>query len=120
LNWALEGLERLIARGHFMAMPASMAAEKEKARTDSDTVAGWTESVEPVLAETASSGSKLSAVLCNYQSWCNAMGFKPVSRVKFLDRLKTLIPGLKVGRRSKNDRTETLNLSLSESAKAEF
>lgn len=112
LDWALAGLIRVLSRGGFGVLPAAVQVEKENARANSCSVKSWFQSVEPRLTESAATGATLKAVMDNYKNWCLDMGMKPVSCKKLIERLKIFQPEIKAGRRSKTDRTETINLII--------
>lgn len=113
LNWAIEGLKRVLNRGGFGVLPKSIQNEKENARLNSCSVKSWFESAEPTMASSAANGASLKFVMESYKKWCFDMGMKPVSCKKLIERIGIFLPEVKTGRRSKTDRTETINLIIS-------
>lgn len=86
LNWALEGLERLLARGRFdEAVPASMRAAAQSAKTETNSVHAWSHDLEIGLLTTATTPK--TDVYSSYASWCRENGMVPVSSMRFWKRL---------------------------------
>ena len=118
LNWAVAGLERLLARGHFPPLPDRLADEKKKARTSSNSVAGWLEDREvrilDLSADSANAGCAKAGVYLDYQLWTKINGLSAVSSIKFWERVRMIHPGLKEFRRGEKQRERCMNLFVPE------
>ncbi|WP_367066031.1 phage/plasmid primase, P4 family [Oryzisolibacter sp. LB2S] len=86
LNWALEGLQRLLARGRFDASPPpAMLTAKQAARTETNSVHAWVE--DAGIERTLIPDTSKSKVYMVYVSWCRENGMMPLSSPKFWKRL---------------------------------
>lgn len=93
LNWALEGVVRLQARGRFdPVLPPAMQQTLEIAQVDSDPVRTWSQESEIGL-KTASDTLKAD-VYSSYSAWCRSNGFTVDSSVKFWKRFSKLFKGM--------------------------
>lgn len=95
LNWAVEGLERLLSRGSFDVIPDSMKDDKASARTSANSVAAWSEDVEPAIIAGEHEGVKgmsSDKIYHNYNYWCQKNGMKAVSSINFWQRIDVLHP----------------------------
>lgn len=84
--WAVEGLQRLMARGGF-DQPESVKAAGEAYRREVDSVAAWLATQEIYTTGAPVPGS---ACYVSYAAFCDLEGRKPVSRLNFYSRLKEL------------------------------
>lgn len=86
LNWAVEGLQRLLSRGRFDATPPpAMTAATQAARTETNSVHAWVNDVgieRTLVVETSK-----AEVYTVYVSWCRENGMVPVASPKFWKRL---------------------------------
>lgn len=90
LNWALEGLQRLLARGRFDASPPpAMRTAKQAARTETNSVHAWVE--DAGIERTLIADTSKSEVYTVYTSWCRENGMMPLSSPKFWKRLSDSI-----------------------------
>lgn len=91
LDWALLGLQRLLARGDF-AVPQVMEQAKQEAIQSSNTVASWAEAAGVSLARV--SGQMIAKVdlYQQYRNHCMQEGVMPVANPEFFKRLRTLFP----------------------------
>lgn len=86
LNWALDGLQRLLARGRFDASPPpAMRTAKQAARTETNSVHAWVE--DAGIERTLIANTSKSEVYMVYASWCRENGMIPLSSPKFWKRL---------------------------------
>lgn len=86
LNWALEGLQRLLERGRFEAtLPPAMTAATQAARTETNSVHAWVN--EASIERTTSTDTSKSAVYTTYAIWCKENGMLPVASPKFWKRV---------------------------------
>ncbi|WP_426079186.1 DNA primase family protein [Janthinobacterium sp. PSPC3-1] len=86
LNWALEGLQRLLRRGRFeAALPPAMTAATHAARTETNSVHCWVN--EASIERTTTTDTSKSAVYTAYAIWCKENGMLPVSSPKFWKRV---------------------------------
>jgi len=112
LNWALEGLRRLLDRGAFPPLPEGLKTSQDDGKRQSNSVAGWMEDVEAKLAEGRDSGMAKSHIYLDYQDWCGLNGVRPVSSMKFWERIKIAHPGLLEWKRGEK-RVRCVNLLFS-------
>jgi len=82
--WAIEGLKRLMNRGHFK-LPIICKKAMGEYLTDNDTLIQWLEDTD--LAEETRQ-AKRSEVWVSYRDWVKEGGMKPYGRSKFFKRLK--------------------------------
>jgi len=101
LNWALEGLERLVSQGHF--------TEPESSR---DAVVALHDLVSPVAAFVRDRCQRgFYSIACDalykgWREWAEEMGHRPGSVQSFGRDLRAVIPNLRVGHpREGDDRT---------------
>ncbi len=93
LNWALEGLQRLRARGRFdPVMPAQMAAAISSAKAETNSVVAWGTDVGLELSTQCRTPKE--AVFEAYTDWCAANAMRAVSSPRFWIRLNEHLPGI--------------------------
>lgn len=90
LNWALEGLRRLLQRGKFPPLPAALLEAQKTGKQQSNSVSAWVADCEAVT--TTSDGEVISKKFAYflYSNWCKRNGTKPVSSFRFWDRMELL------------------------------
>lgn len=93
LNWALEGLERLLARGRFdETMPQPMQEVMAAARLETDSVRAWVDDRDIALGTTTDTAK--DAVYQAYAAWCEGAGMCSLSSPRFWSRLPDVLSGL--------------------------
>ncbi len=92
LDWALAGLQKLVARGRF-AVPETVEKAKRDAKHDVNTVASWIWSTGAVLDDCARTMKQ--ALYESYREHCEQKGFHSCNESQFFKRLKSELPGLK-------------------------
>lgn len=96
LNWLLQGLRDF--REHGLQEPEEIATAAEQLRQTSDSVASFiTDQVEDgilVLDETKS--IELRLLMNQYETWCTRNREQPVKRRRFLNKVESMFPQLKV------------------------
>lgn len=93
LNWALDGLKRLLARNDSLPpMPAAMVQAQKTGKQQSNSVSAWV--VDCEADADISGGNTLSKKLTYhfYRDWCSRNGMKSVSAQKFWERLEPSAP----------------------------
>lgn len=90
LNWAIEGLQRLLERGRFAPLPAAVADAIEGGQRDSNSVMSWWQDVEPAFSSSFQLKSQKEDVYEHYALWCKANGFKCCASNKFWERTKQI------------------------------
>lgn len=86
LNWALIGLQRLLARGRFdECLPGPMRSARRDVQQETNSVQSWADDRGIALA-IAVETSKTN-VYADYVSWCKANGMSPVASPKFWKRM---------------------------------
>nr|WP_230370674.1 DUF5906 domain-containing protein [Paludibacterium denitrificans] len=97
LNWALEGLLRLLARGRFdEVIPTSMRSAAQSARSETNSVQAWGHDLGIELTTTVETPK--ADVYANYAGWCRENGMVPVASPKFWKRLPDSIGAVTEGR----------------------
>lgn len=94
LNWALAGLQRLLARGGFdPELPRPMADLLSGAKAETSSVAAWVADAE---AEVQVGGPFISKneVYAGYKSWCATNTMGAYSSMKFWTELYRILPEL--------------------------
>lgn len=89
LNWALEGLGRLLARGKFPPLPAEVQAAVDAGKRETNSVMAWVQDVEPEVTSTAETPKDV--VYQHYQGWCRQNGMGAVSSERFWQRLRQIM-----------------------------
>lgn len=112
LNWALEGLQRLLARGRFDATPPpAMKAATQAARTETNSVHAWVN--DAAIERTTTTDTSKSEVYTAYAAWCRENGMAPVASPKFWKRLPDSLGPIVEGRAvTKAGRIRTCNVLL--------
>lgn len=111
LNWALDGLKRLLDRGSFPPLPEALQAAQHAGKRQSNSVAAWLEDVDLVEAEGRDGGFAKSTIYTAYAVWCGKNGMKAVSAIKFWERMRQAYPELIEFKRGER-RTRCVNLLL--------
>ncbi|GAV19306.1 hypothetical protein MMIC_P0240 [Mariprofundus micogutta] len=113
LNWSLEGLQRLLERGHFDP-PQVIREQLEQARISADSVLGWTS--ECVVERSDHCDADRQTSYAEYKEWCSANGLKSVGMPTFRTRLDELVGVLSEKRRQTRDgkRPYCINLTIGE------
>lgn len=98
LNWAIEGLLRLLKRGGFeVGLPGPMQQLLQDAKTETNSVLAWYQDMACTLSTEAT--TRKAWVYEHYVSWCQSNGMSPVASPKFWKRLPHVAGGpLLVGR----------------------
>lgn len=113
LNWAIEGLLRLLKRGSFdVALPGPMKAMLHQAKTETNSVQAWFEAVDCRLGTEARTPK--TQVYTHYAEWCRANGMAPVSSVKFWKRVPEVVGAGKLmdDRMRANDGTQPRSCNI--------
>lgn len=112
LNWALNGLQRLLARGRFdAAPPPAMMAATQAARTETNSVHAWVNDAD--IARTTTTETSKTEVYLAYMAWSRENGMVPVSSPKFWKRLPDALGPIVEGRAvTKSGRIRTCNVLL--------
>lgn len=111
LNWALEGLQRLLARGRFDTAPAAMKAAAQAARTETNSVHAWVNNVG--IERTLTTDTSKADVYTDYAVWCRGNNMGVVASPKFWKRLPDSIGEVLEGRAvTKAGRIRTCNVRL--------
>ena len=91
LDWALLGLQRLLARGDF-EVPAVMKLAKQEAIQSSNTVFSWTQDVGIALSILPSQMVSKPYLYERYRDHCQQNGVMPVGNAEFFKRIKASFP----------------------------
>ncbi len=82
LNWALEGLARLQARGHF-EVPECVEDATEQFRTNNDVPALFV--ADKCVSDELDTKEKASTLYSEYKLWCEENGHRPQSSTRLAD-----------------------------------
>jgi putative DNA primase/helicase len=86
LNWALEGLMRLLKRGHFeITLPPEMVVAKNKAKQETNSMEAWF--VEEDISVGSVAATNKTKVYEHYSSWCKRSGMIALASPKFWGRI---------------------------------
>ena len=88
LNWSIEGLRRLKARGYFEE-PASSRSELEEYRRTNDSVRAF---AEEFLAEDPTGRVERASVFPHYRVFCGEENLRPVAAQRFYAKLREIFP----------------------------
>lgn len=112
LNWALEGLLRLLARGRFdEVIPTSMRSAVQSAKLETNSVQAWSQDLGIELTTTVETPK--ADVYSSYAGWCRGNGMVPVASPKFWKRVPDAIGAVAEGRMTtKAGRIRTCNIRL--------
>lgn len=97
LNWAVEGLQRLLQRSTFV-IPRSSKAEAEMYRVNSDPVRQFAEQFL-VQTDEKTLWVQSSALYDRYREWSNCNGYKSLASNQFAERLSAI----GIGRQKRNN-----------------
>lgn len=87
LNWALEGLLRLQARGGFdVTVPEAMRSAMFEAKIDTNSVVAWISETEITVGRELDTSK--DTVFDVYRSWCHDNALREVSSVQFWKRMR--------------------------------
>jgi putative DNA primase/helicase len=120
LNWALEGLQRLLKRNGFPEQPAEMKNATSHGKMQSNNVAAWVvdmgietvdnheirenqkrEDSEAIIGIPVNQvWNTRKDVYFAYSRWCGESGTRAVASNKFFERLQQVFPSLQKERRS--------------------
>lgn len=115
-NWSLEGLTRLLSRGHFMGGIDAIEQAKYQAKLDTDSVLSWLENADPEIS--TDHKTLKEDVYAFYQTWCKGSGVGAVAVGKFWRRLKERRPEVsEIRSRKEGSRARYVNLILHDTRK---
>ena len=90
LNWALEGLLRLLSRGKFdPQLPEAMSSLLLKSKREGNSVHSWHDDSEVTLSSTQQSLKE--DIYRHFQEWCITNGTASVDSAQFWKRLKGIV-----------------------------
>lgn len=112
LNWALEGLARLLKRGRFdPCVPIAMQAATQSAKLETNSIHAWV--LDQEIARTTTVTTPKSEVYALYTEWARSNGMCPVSSPKFWKRLPDSIGTIDEGRiETSSGRLRSCNVQL--------
>lgn len=112
LNWALEGLARLLVRGRFNeVLPASMLIATKAAKAETNSVHGWCTDLG--ISLTTSTDTAKSDVYSAYAVWCRENGMTPVASPLFWKRIPDFTGVVTEGRKMvEGKRARSCNIRL--------
>lgn len=98
LNWALEGLQRLLARGRFdPVVPPAMRQAMRDAKVETNSVLAWGDECD-VRVDGACLALKADVFRC-YRDWCNANALQTLGSGQFWKRMRDAYRDLREERR---------------------
>jgi putative DNA primase/helicase len=96
LNWALDGLDRLRARGDFDEPPESKSA-KRRVRFLSNPLHGFVE--EHCVLVGPNAGTDKDVLYEAFDRYCTSINAKPWTKAVFTEEIQKVFPGVREGRR---------------------
>lgn len=114
LNWALDGLTRLLSRGRFDDhLPQAMQTLLSEARTETNSVRAWHEECSISFSKTPSTTTK-DAVYQHYRSWSEHNGLTPRPAPQFWSRLRDIGPLEETRKRQGTQQVRWCNVHLTD------
>lgn len=110
MNWALDGLLRLLGRGHFLPPPRLVREAIQKGKKETDNVLGWIDDVEPAV--TGNPATPKDDIYAAYREWALKNGTGPVSSTKFWTRIRLIYPKIVEEREGSGKRRRIVNVVL--------
>lgn len=111
LNWAIEGLARLLSRGQFPRGIEAVERAKQQAKMETDSVLSWVENTGPEFNHKCRTLKE--DVYEAYQKWCKESGVGAVALGKFWRRLRDKNPEIVETRsRREGSRVRYVNIKL--------
>lgn len=109
LNWAIEGLQRLMSRGRFPTLPEAMQRARDNGKTMTNTVLAFIQDQELKYEESAQTDK--SEIYMAYQNWCRDNGNSPVNSATFWTRMREQFKNMsEVQRRIDGRRVRCVNI----------
>lgn len=96
LNWALEGLQRLLQRGKFIDSKA-VATALVDARFGQNSIYAWVRESEPKVVETPEIPKDI--IYTHYKNWSDQRGFKAENEIAFWKNLRNYLSPVDVQRK---------------------
>lgn len=90
LDWALQGVSRLLRRGGFDVSAPELVTARTGAMEDTNTVVAWLQEIEPVAHQT---GMPKSEVYAAFRQWALDNGYQPPAANEFWKRVKSHFKG---------------------------
>ena len=128
LNWALEGLQRLLKRNGFPDQPPEMRHAASNGKMQSNNVAAWVQDMGIVTIENRhedDDGNPIFGapripvantrkdIYAAYTRWCGESGTRAVASNKFWERLRLVLPDIREDRRGSGaERAYHVNIPL--------
>ena len=103
LNWALDGLARLLERGCFGDRPAAVKSLLPQIKSGSSSICAWVEDSQ--VRVVAVSTTRKDLVYGAYCQWCDSQSVEALAVTTFWARARQIFPGL-VFRKKNIDRME--------------
>lgn len=101
LHWALDGLQRLLLRGHFdPTMPKLMADLLQEVKAETNSVHAWMVDCGIEIGHHCETSK--DAVFAHFRRWCERNALGVVGSVQFWKRLRELLRSLEDGRSRRN------------------
>lgn len=110
LNWAIEGLLRLLERGRFGVIPTAVALAVNQGKQETNSVLAWWLSDDEHEIHPSASAKK-DDVYTAYKEWSIKNGVSPVGSANFWKRFKDVAVGeMKEWRASNENRPRMVNV----------
>jgi len=111
LNWALEGLVRLLKRGRFGTLPLAVALAISNGKQEANSVMAWWYSNDDHEVHPTASVTK-DDVFTNYKEWAVFNGMTPVKSPNFWKRFRDVVGEFTESRSSIGKRPRMVNIIL--------
>lgn len=109
-SWAIDGLKRLLERGHFAELPDVLRDAIKHGKNTTNSVSAWVNERSIETGDQAK--NKKEDVYITYNCWCKANGMQPVASTKFWERLRPILPDIYEWRPGGVDRSRMVNIYL--------
>ena len=114
LNWAIDGLIRLIKQGKFSRVPELSNQAKKAAKSESNSVLGWIDDENVKVASDEAVWNTKDDIYARYKNWCLQNGFKANTSPQFFKMLKSGFSDIKETQRIQpsGERKREMNIEI--------
>lgn len=89
LNWAIEGLQRLLGRNGFSTtLPSPMQVMLHNAKKEANSILAWMQEVELAVVPGGDLPMRKTRLYASYREWCTANGMQAFSAMKWWQQLE--------------------------------
>lgn len=89
LNWALDGLQRLLGRNGFnTTLPSPMQMMLSNAKQEANSILAWIQEVELAAVPGGETPMRKTLLYIGYREWCSANGMQAFSSIKWMQQIE--------------------------------